>query len=149
MVMSKTAIYIHVVFATKYRQRTIFPDGKDRLYSYSAGIIKSKDCHLCAIGGYTDHVHLLIDLHPSVALSSLVRDIKTSSVALNKKDWFLPYFDGWSDGYYAGSLSPSHKNQCEDYIRKQESHHQNRSIEDEMETMASKYGFTYHDDDLR
>ena len=147
--MSKTAIFIHLVFATKYRKRTIFEEGKERLYSYIAGVIKTNNCHVCAIGGCADHIHILLDLHPSVALASLVREIKTSAVALTKKERFLPYFEGWSDGYYAGSISPSHKLQCEEYIHNQEAHHQGNSVEDEMELMASKYGFTFHNDDLK
>ena len=147
--MSKTAIFVHLVFATKHRERTLLPEGRERLYRYMVSILKAKHCHACEIGGVTDHIHVLMDLHPSVALADLVRELKTSSAALLKRDRFLTYFDGWADGYYAGSISPSHKTKCEDYIRNQETHHQGSSIEDEMELMASKYGFIYHADDWR
>ena len=147
--MSKTAIYIHIVFATKNRERTIFPEGKDRLYSYIAGILKNKNCHPCAIGGTRDHVHILLDLHPAVSLSTLVREIKTSTNGLIRQERLLSHFDGWGEGYYAGSISPAHKSQCEEYIGNQEEHHKSRSIEDEMEKIASRYGFCYHVNDWK
>lgn len=145
--MSRTAIYVHLVFATKYRKRTIFPDGKERLYAYMAGVIKAGNCHLCAIGGCADHIHILLDMHPTVALSSLVRELKTSASALLKRERFLPHFEGWADGYYAGSISPSHKAKCEEYIHNQEIHHHNVTVENEMEKMATVYGFSYHIND--
>lgn len=145
--MSKTAIYIHLVFATKYRRGTILPEGRDRLYAYLSGVIENNMSHVCAIGGYKDHIHILLDLHPSVALASLVREMKTSSVALLKRERFLNYFEGWADGYYAGSISPGHKKQCEDYINNQENHHSGISLEEEMEKMASKYDLSYHIND--
>ena len=57
---------------------------------------------LFAINGIENHIHLLINLHPSVRLSDLVRDIKlsTSQWIKQNRDLF-PQFAGWGKEYGA------------------------------------------------
>ncbi len=145
--MSKTALFIHVVFATKRRERTIRSENKERLYSYISGLLRNKNCFVYAINGVEDHLHLLFDLHPTVALSSLIKELKISTNQWVKDTWIFPDFCGWCNGYYAGSISPSHKKDCIAYIQGQEAHHLNSSFIGEMQNMAKKYGMTFHDDD--
>jgi REP element-mobilizing transposase RayT len=76
--MSYRQILYQIVFATKYRQHTIADAHCNELYRYIWGIIKNKNCKLFRINGVEDHIHILCDLHPSVALADLVKDIKVS-----------------------------------------------------------------------
>lgn len=70
-------IYIQVVFAVKGRENLISKTWKDELHKYMAGIIKGKDQKPIIINGMPDHIHAFIGLKPSIAISDLVRDIKT------------------------------------------------------------------------
>jgi putative transposase len=69
----------HVVFRTDNSLSTIKQDHVDELYSYITGIIKNKNSYLYRINGVENHIHLLTDMHPSLAPADLVRDIKASS----------------------------------------------------------------------
>lgn len=47
----------------------------------------------------------------------------------------------WQDDYYAVSVSEVHLEHVRSYIQRQEVHHQAMTHYQEMERMASKYGF--------
>ena len=51
----------------------------DQLYRYIARVVQNSQSTLYAINGIENHIHLLVNLHPSVRLSDLVRDIKLST----------------------------------------------------------------------
>ena len=146
--MSKTHIYCHIVFGTKRRERTIPLDRKKELYAYIWKIIQNKKCTLVRINGVEDHVHILLDLHPTAALADLVRDIKTSSSHwLNSTGIFI-HFKGWGREYYASSVSPENVEACKQYIISQEEHHLGAKFEDEIQDLARKWGMGYYEDDL-
>lgn len=74
--MSKTKCLIHLVFATKSRKTTILMPRKAELYNYIFGILKNNNCFVHRINGMSDHVHILFDLNPSIALADIVKAIK-------------------------------------------------------------------------
>ena len=79
-----TQILYQIVFSTKNREHTLDKESQKELYQYIWGVLKNKKCHLYQIGGVTDHLHILTHLHPSISLSSLIKDIKLSSSELIK-----------------------------------------------------------------
>jgi len=87
-------ILYHIVFRTKSSKRTINQDNARNLYAYINGIIKNKKCVTFRINGMEDHIHILSDLHPSVALADFIREIKVSSSKWIKASGLFPYFDG-------------------------------------------------------
>ena len=74
-----TQILYQLVFSTKYRERTMIKENRPELFKYIWGILKHNKCHLYRINGVEDHLHIVTHLHPTVALSSLIKDIKVSS----------------------------------------------------------------------
>lgn len=81
-----TQILYQIVFGTKYREKVLLKDGRDELFKYITGLIKNKNCHLYIINGVEDHIHIVTHLHPTVSLSSLVKDIKlASSIYIKEK----------------------------------------------------------------
>jgi REP element-mobilizing transposase RayT len=85
-----TQIYYHIVFSTKNRERVLLANRRDDLFRYIWGILKNKDCHLYRISGVEDHLHILTEIHPTIALATLVKDIKIStSFGLNKTTFSL------------------------------------------------------------
>ncbi|MDE6395855.1 MAG: IS200/IS605 family transposase [Muribaculaceae bacterium] len=77
--MSKTRLIHHIVFATKHRKPAINKENKRKLYAYIYGIITNHKCFLLRINGIEDHIHILVDLHPTVAVANLVKEIKQYS----------------------------------------------------------------------
>lgn len=145
--MSKTCILCHIVFGTKNREGTIEPTRKRELYNYLYGIIKSHKCHAIRIGGVEDHVHLLLDLHPSVALADLVKVLKQGSTNWLKQNWLFPMFGGWANGYFATSVGIQGKDNCARYITNQETHHQRMSYLDELRSGIETHGLRWVETD--
>ena len=79
MANTYSQIYIQVVFAPEGRQSLIAPERKEELHKYITGIVTRQGQKLIAVHCMPDHTHILIGLKPDIALSDLVRDIKTGS----------------------------------------------------------------------
>ncbi len=77
MANTYTQIYIQIVFAVQGRYNLIRKEYKEELHKYITGIIRNKKQKLIAINSMPDHAHIFIGMKPSIALSDLVRDIKT------------------------------------------------------------------------
>lgn len=131
-VMSKVRALYHIVFCTKRREKTIPLNVKEDLYRFIWRKIEDSRCHLLRIGGVQDHVHILIDLHPTVSLSGLMQTIKGSSSNWMRTDPRFRAFDGWASDYYACTISPDARMGVIEYIKNQEHHHLGGAISDEL-----------------
>ena len=126
-----TQIYIHIIFAVKGRRNLISSSWKNELYKYITGIITNEAQKLIAINGMPDHIHLLVGLKPTIALSNLVRDIKAnSSRFVNEKSWIKGKFE-WQHGFGAFSYSHSQLDTIINYINNQEEHHKKKTFKEE------------------
>jgi len=97
-----TQILYQVVFSTRNRERSLLAGKKEVLLKYMSGILMEKKCHLYRINGVEDHI--LFSLHPTVSLSSLVKDIKVASSKMIKDQKLFP-FKTWQEGYAAFTYS--------------------------------------------
>ena len=64
--------HLHIVFSTKDRQKLIKPAMQPKLWSYMAGIGRNHGFLVLANSGMPDHVHLLIQLPPVLALAEAI-----------------------------------------------------------------------------
>ncbi|NJW52059.1 IS200/IS605 family transposase [Salinimicrobium oceani] len=136
-------IYLHIIFAVKGRQNLISTKWEAELFSFITGIIKNKGQKLIRINGVADHVHLLVGIKPDIALSDLVRDIKSnSSRFINEKSWINGRFE-WQQGFGAFSLSHSHLSSAINYIEHQKEHHKKNSFREEYEKFLKLYEVEY------
>jgi putative transposase len=119
---------------------TIKQDHTDQLYAYITGLIKNKNGHLYRINGTENHLHILADMHPSLALADFMREIKVSSSVWMKGGGCFPAFNGWADGYGAFTCSYMDMGRLIDYIKNQQEHHRKRSFEDEYRNLLMEYG---------
>lgn len=145
--MSKTCIYCHIVFATKHRRKSISLDRRPLLYNYIKSIIDSTKSVMIKIGGISDHIHILINLHPDISLSALVKSVKQSSSLWLHRNINFPHFDKWQSGYFAGSVGPDGVERCKKYIENQEQHHLKEEFISEMEWMINKYELQWYKED--
>jgi len=127
----------HLVFRTKNSIPSIDQDHAEQLYSYISGIIRNKNSHLYRINGTENHLHILTDLHPSVALADFMRELKKSTSRWVKEKGIFPLFDGWAEGY--GSFTCSYYDLVE-YIRNQQEHHKKKSFEEEYRSLIQIAG---------
>jgi len=135
-------IYYHIVFRTDNGGNVLLQENRRDLFAYMMGIMKSRNCHLYRINGMEDHIHILCDLHPSIALANLVRDIKASSSLWIKAQPFFSEFVGWADGYGAFTCSNSDKDRVIAYIKNQQEYHKTKSFLDEYRELLNEHGIT-------
>ena len=81
------AIHAHLVFVTKYRRGVFRQEHLDSLHRILADVCKDFDAELIEFNGERDHVHLLINYPPKVALSALVNSLKGVSSRLLRKEF--------------------------------------------------------------
>lgn len=136
-------IYYQIVFSTKHRKPVLSVEHEDQLYKYIWGIVKNKNCKLYRINGMPDHIHLFTDLHPSVSLSSFVKDIKVSSNLWMRQCGLFPDFEEWQSGYGAFTYSEREKDMIVNYIKNQKEHHKTESFEDEYKNLLKSHGIEF------
>jgi putative transposase len=127
-----TCVRIHVVFSTKNRQRWITPDIEENVWRFLGGVCRDHGAKAIMIGGVEDHVHLLIGLSPSVALSELMRRLKGESSKWISAEWPALVEFSWQDGYGAFSIGQSQVARTIHYIAGQRTHHAKASFEEEF-----------------
>ena len=132
-------IYIQTVFAVSGRLSLITQDFKAELHKYITVIVRNKGQKLISINGMSDHLHILIGLRPAMALSDLVRDIKSdSSDWVNRRRLVRGKF-AWQEGYGAFSYGHSQLDTVVRYIQNQERHHKRRSFKVEYLSLLKKF----------
>jgi putative transposase len=138
-----TSLTYHLVFSTKYRRRSIDESIQEHLYEYIGGIIRGQDGSLTEIGGVEDHVHILANLSPTIAISDSVREIKA-----NSSKWFneLPEASRrfqWQKGYAAFTVSQSQVDKVQAYIQNQPEHHRKQSFQEEFIEFLNRHNIRY------
>lgn len=133
-------ILYHLIFRTKNSHNTLEHECARELYAYILGILSHKDCHLYRVNGTENHIHLLFELHPSLSLADLVRDLKVSTSIWLKKSGKFPRFSGWAVGYGAFTYSIREKDIIINYIKNQQVHHQKRTFEEEYRRFIQEAG---------
>ena len=140
-----TQLYIHFVFAVKYREGLIMHTWKDELYKYITGIVQTQKHKMLAINGMPDHIHILISTKPDIALSNIVRDIKSnSSKWINEKEFIQGKFQ-WQEGFGAFSCSQSQLDIVIKYIENQEIHHSEKTFKKEYIEFLNKYNISFEE----
>ncbi|WP_425399816.1 IS200/IS605 family transposase [Aeoliella sp.] len=79
MAQSLSNVLLHLVFSTKQRQALIETDIETELHAYLVTICKTLNCPAHKIGGTDDHVHIACSLSRTVAISTLVQELKQDS----------------------------------------------------------------------
>ncbi len=126
-----TQLYIQIVFAVKGRENLISKNNREELHKYITGIIQNRKQKLLSVFCMPDHVHLLVDIKPSVSIFDFVRDVKAgSSGFINQRKWVKGKFN-WQEGFGAFSYSRSQIDFVIKYILNQEEHHRKKSFKEE------------------
>ncbi len=138
-----TQLYIHLVFAVKYRERLLKKEIRSEVFKYISGIISNRRHKSIIINGMSDHIHILFGANPNDKISDLVGCIKKeSSTFINSKGWLNGKFH-WQDGYGAFSCSRSQLDNVYNYIHNQEQHHKTRSFKEEYMALLKKFSIEY------
>jgi putative transposase len=134
---------MHCVFSTKERRPHLTAAIRDRLWPYLGGIARTHEMKALAIGGVEDHVHLLLSLPPTLAVSKAMQLIKG-----NSSKWLRETFPelradefAWQEGFGAFSIGVSGVEDTIRYIRTQEEHHRKKGFREEMDHFFKRHGW--------
>jgi REP element-mobilizing transposase RayT len=131
MPQSLCTVAIHIVFATKYRQRFIEKMYRTRLHILISVVINNLGGVLVAVGSVHDHIHLLIFMPRDISIAKLVQKIKIASSILMKAEFGVHDF-AWQRGYAAFSVNGRGVRYVKRYILNQEEHHKAQTLDSEM-----------------
>jgi putative transposase len=141
MPQSLAKILVHLVFSTKDREPLIAEGVRPHLHAYLVGTLENLKCPSLQTGGTADHVHILLMLARTAALSEVVEQVKTGSSKWMKTQG-VPAF-AWQAGYGAFSVGESQVETVVKYIQKQEEHHRVITFQDEYRRFLEKYRVTF------
>jgi REP element-mobilizing transposase RayT len=133
--MSTVKLLTHIVFATKHREMTINEDHCEDLYRYVTSFLKKHKCYLKRVNGIENHIHLLVEIRPSISVATLVQQLKRDSSVWMAQSHLFPNWMGWCDGYFACAVSPKAQDAVIEYIKSQKQHHKVKLFDDEYMTL--------------
>ena len=140
MAHSYSNLVYHIVYGTKDRRPLIDEAFRPRLYEYLGGTIRGLKGICLEVGGVQDHVHVLVKLSPTIAVSELLEKLKANSSKWAKS---VKLDFGWQAGYSAFTVSESQVGRVRDYIQNQAAHHRKSTFEEEIVALLRAHGVPY------
>ena len=118
------ALHVHLVFVTKYRRKVLDVAATDALRAIFAKVCEDFGAELRACDGEDDHVHLLVEYPPTVAIPTLVNSLKGVSsrlLRLRRPDIVRRYWKNvlWSPSYFAASCGGAPLSIIQRYVEQQ------------------------------
>jgi putative transposase len=134
----------HCVWSTKNREPWLaHREARERIFAGIGGVARENDMKALTVGGWHDHVHVLLSLKPTTAPSDALRILKAKSsqfVHLNLPE--LRHF-AWQEGYGAFSIGMSGVDETKQYIDAQEEHHRTRTFQEEFVAFLERNGIAF------
>jgi REP element-mobilizing transposase RayT len=94
-----------------------------------------------------DHIHILLSLHPTLALSDFMRDLKAESSKMLKRTVGFEKFTAWSEGYATFTYSVKDKDMIIHYIKNQREHHKKQTFMEEYVAFLKEMGLVLDERD--
>lgn len=118
-------MHVHLVFVAKYRRKVFDGDAIDRMRRMFGKVCEDMGASLVEMDGEDNHVHLLVEYPPKLAVSVLVNSLKGVSSRLLRKersDLKKRYWKNvlWSPSYFASSCGGAPIGIIKQYIEQQQ-----------------------------
>jgi putative transposase len=118
-----TQLYVHLIWTTWDRLPLITESIRPRLHAAIATKCRQLRCEPMAIGSVSDHIHLLVSLHPTMCISNLMKEVKGASSHLVTHEITPGDFFKWQGAYRAFTIRKEDVSQVKEYIQSQKQHH--------------------------
>lgn len=113
----------HLIWTTKKRAPLITPELEPQLYGYLESKARELGVHVYALGGWTDHVHLIVAIPPRLSVAEVVKGLKgASAFHMNHSRASDDHF-AWQRGYGVLTLGEKQRPVAEAYVQRQKEHH--------------------------
>jgi len=142
---NKVRVYVHFVWATWDRNPLIRPEIERQIYRYISDVCADDRCDVLAIGGMEDHVHLMVNLAPTISMAELMKDVKGGSSRFVSEEVCPGEWFQWQGHYGAFSGGARDKAKVIAYIQNQKAHHAAGTLWPDAEEPTEE--FTFADDE--
>lgn len=134
--MSFSRLYYHFVWATKEREPLITDANRPAIYAALAAKVDELRGIVHALNGMPDHVHLVVTVPPTIALATFIGQVKGSAshLATHRHSRASDRSFGWQAEYGVISISERHVPIVVDYVRRQQEHHANHTLNRTLES---------------
>ena len=118
-------MHVHLVFVAKYRRNVFDGDAIERMRRMFGKVCEDMEASLVEMDGEDNHVHLLVEYPPKLAVSVLVNSLKGVSSRLLRKErpdlkkWYWKNVL-WSPSYFASSCGGAPIGIIKQYIEQQQ-----------------------------
>ena len=141
MPQSLSKVYLHIVFSTKMRARSIHERVRANLQAYMVGIAASLGSYVDEIYANPDHVHILCTLPRTITIANFVSKIKRSSSRWIKTQGIENF--KWQGGYAVFSVSHWDLKTVGNYIKNQPKHHRKATFKEALIDFFERYNMDY------
>jgi len=126
-------LYYHLVWSTYRRHELINLEMENDLKRLIQDKIIEHKSELLCFGCTTDHIHLLVRLHPAVSVSGIVGEVKGYSSYTLANQIYPDSGFRWQGGFGAVSVSETDLPRLAQYIKNQKDHHDQNNIDRKWE----------------
>ena len=134
-----TQLYLHCVWATWDRLPLITPQIEEQLYPAICAKCLELKCNVVALGGIEDHVHLCVRFPTTLAIATLVKEVKGASSHLVTHRVTPTEFFKWQGAYGAFTVSKGAVKSVCAYIANQKAHHASNNVIEDWERCETEY----------
>jgi len=132
----------HCVVSTKHRLKSIAVGLQPDLWAYMGGVAQAHEMKALAVGGMDDHLHILLPLSSTMAVSKAMQLIKAASSKWLHEQHHQRGFE-WQEGYGAFSIGIAQVNATVAYIHRQKEHHRKHDYKAEFLAFLKKHCLDY------
>lgn len=117
-------MHVHLIFVTKYRRKVFDGDAIARLTEHFKRVANDFEAKVIECNGEDNHMHVLVEYHPKISVSSLVRSMKGVSSRMlrqERPDIAAHYYKDvlWSPSYFAASCGGAPLEIIKQYVEQQ------------------------------
>jgi putative transposase len=138
---SLTKVYIHFVWTTKNRNRSLVNEARKLVNDHIRSYASEKGICIEDVSVEPEHVHALVRLASDQPIEEIVKLLKGESSYWINQNEVLPGKFAWQTGYAAFSVDYRGLGQVKQYIRNQEEHHKRRTYAEEIESTLREAGY--------
>ena len=121
--------YYHFIWATKVREPVIDQKIEKVIFEIIRAKSSELDCHVLAINGTQDHIHVAVNIPPKVSVAEWAKAAK----GVSAREINLSYPDresrfSWQSGYGVLTFGAKHIDLVVGYIERQKEHHRMNTL---------------------
>lgn len=127
-------LFYHILWTTKNRLPLITGYNSTAIYDTILAEVKRLGGTPHVLNGTDNHVHLVVTIPPDFRPDDFIRQVKATSATAAIRQ---PYSEGfqWQREYAVCTLSESDLPYVIEYVESQPTHHQENTLDDELETI--------------